>query len=184
MNAAATSKSLQRKRCGPNEIGGKMKRLWVVLVGFALVICVGMAGAYFTARVQVQDNVIRAGTVALASQPASSALSAEGVAPGIVVARQLRVSNTGSLAMDFVVTGSRRSGITAFYDALLVTVHHGGRAVYEGRLNAMRTLPVQVGPGETALLDFALTLPAGSPATLQGDHVNLTLNIDAEQSQR
>jgi len=161
-----------------------MKRLWLLAIGVALVICVSVASAYFTARIQVQDNVIRAGAVSIASLPATSAISAEGVAPGVSTIRQLQIDNTGSLPVEIVVTGSRRSGITALYDALLVRVHHGERLVYDGNLNALRTIPVELGIGGTATLDFAITLPPGSPNSLMGDHANVTLNIDAEQRKR
>jgi len=158
-----------------------MKKLWVCLSGAALVVCVGFASAYFNAQISVPENVIQAGSVSVASVPASSAVSAENIAPGALVSRQFTVRNTGTLPSNVVVTGARRSGITAFYDALLVRVSDGTRVIYEGKLNALRTTPVKIAAGDSANLVFDMTLPADAPDSMMGDHVNLTLHINAEQ---
>jgi len=158
-----------------------MKKLLVCLFGAALVVCIGFASAYFNARVTVPENVIRAGSLSVASVPASSAISAENIAPGVLVTREFAIRNTGTLASNVVVTGVRRSGITAFYDALLVRVSNGSQVIYEGKLNALRTAPVKIAAGDSVNLTFAMTLPADAPDSLMGDHVNLTLYVDAEQ---
>jgi predicted ribosomally synthesized peptide with SipW-like signal peptide len=158
-----------------------MNRFWSFVAGVALVACVSSASAYFTAQSQVPDNVIRTGTVAVASEPVTSAISAEGLAPGIPETRTLTVRNTGSLPSDVVVTGAKKMGITAFYDAMTVRVLHGDRVVYSGALNALKTAPVALDPGESAALRFEMMLPASAGNTLADTYVRMTLYVDAEQ---
>ncbi len=159
-----------------------MKRFWLFVAGATLVACSSAASAYFTAQTQIPDNVIRAGTVAVTSVPTTSAVTAEGVAPGVPVARMLTVRNTGSLPSDFVVTGARKAGTTAFYDALTVRVSHDDRLVYDGPLNKLKTAPIELEPQKSAVLIFEVTLPATAGNALANTYVRMTLYVDAEQS--
>ncbi len=159
-----------------------MKRI-VLLICVAL--CaggIGFAGAYFTAQQSIPDNVIRAGTVAVAAAPASEAISMENLAPGTPQSRTLSVTNTGSLPVGVSVTGARRAGITAFYNVLECTVTAGGTAVYNGLLSELATTPVPLAPGESSDLEFSVLIPPGVANSLASDHVRLTLYVNAEQS--
>ena len=151
-------------------------------VGIVFAAGVGTASAYFTAQTQIPDNVIRAGTVELGSIPATSAISIDGLAPGTTVTRSMQIVNDGSLAVDAVVTGAKKMGITDFYNSLTVRVLHGEREIYDGAMNALRTLPVSVGAGKTEELSFEVGLPATAGDDLEGDYVRMTLYVDAEQT--
>lgn len=159
-----------------------MKRMVLLICTVLVGGCVGFAGAYFTAQQSVPDNVIRAGTVAVSAEPASEALSMENLAPGTPNTRTLTVSNTGSLPVGVSVTEAKRAGITAFYNVLTCVVTHGTETVYDGPLAGLSTLPVSLAPGESADLDFAICIPADVPNNMAGNHVKITLYVNAEQA--
>lgn len=106
----------------------------------------------------------------------------ENLAPGESQSRVLSVTNTGSLPVDVSVTEAKRAGITAFYNALHCSVSVGNGSVYDGTLAGMQTAPVRLGPGESAELEFAITIPADAPNSLSGDYVRVTLYVDAAQA--
>lgn len=159
-----------------------MKRSIAFVAGVAVALCIGTAGAYFTGEAQVAENVIRAGNVSVSCEPTQSALSIDPLAPGVASARVMTVRNDGTLPQTVVVTGAKKLGITAFYEALQVTVTHEGVVVYRGALSAMRTLPVDVGVGKSEVFTFTVELPPDCDPDLAGDYVKLTLYVDAEQS--
>jgi predicted ribosomally synthesized peptide with SipW-like signal peptide len=158
-----------------------MKRILVFASGIALALGLGSAGAYFTSQVQVPDNLITAGAVRVTSEPTTSAISVDGLAPGTDVVRTLTVRNTGSLAANVVVTGVKKAGITEFYNALTCRVSGGGRVLYDGPMSELRTAPVALAPGQSAELSFAVGLPATAGNALAEDYVRLSLYVDAEQ---
>ena len=159
-----------------------MKRAVALACAMALAGSIGFAGAYFTAQSSVPDNVIRAGTVSVTATPETEAISMENLAPGEPQSRVLTVTNTGSLPVDVSITEAKRAGITEFYNALGCAVYTGGTSVYDGALAGMRTAPVRLGPGESAELEFAVTIPAEAGNNLLGDYVRLTLYVDAAQA--
>jgi hypothetical protein len=159
-----------------------MRRAVVWVCVMALAGSVGFAGAYFTAQTSVPENVISAGTVAVIAAPDTGAISMENLAPGEPSSRVLTVTNTGSLPVDVSVTEAKRAGITEFYNALTCSVSGGGEGLYQGALAGMQTAPVRLAPGESAELEFAVTIPADAPNTLTGDYVKLTLYVDAAQA--
>jgi hypothetical protein len=160
-----------------------MRRAVVLACSMLLATSIGFAGAYFTAQTSVPDNVIRAGTVAVAAAPVSEAISMENLAPGQSQSRVLTVTNTGTLPVDVTVTEAKRAGITEFYNALMCSASSGGQLLYDGALAGMSTSPVRIEPGQSAELEFAVTIPADAGNNLLGDYVRLTLYVDAAQVQ-
>ncbi len=158
-----------------------MKRIVLLLCAVCVAASVGVAGAYFTVQRSVADNVIRAGTVSVSTEPTASAVSVENLAPGAAEVRWLTVTNDGTLPADVVVTGAKKAGITAFYNLLECSVTHGSTEVYRGLLSEMKTAPVRLDPAESATLGFAVLLPAETTSAVAGDYVRLTLYVDAEQ---
>ncbi|MDI6712723.1 MAG: TasA family protein [Anaerosomatales bacterium] len=149
-----------------------------VLAGLA---CLGGAGAFFTSRAEVPDNVIRAGTVAVSTEPTSAALTIDALAPGGMCERTVAVANTGTLPSTVVVTCAKKAGITDFYNALTCDVSVDGVPVYTGPLAELRTVPFEIAPGARARMTFAVGLPATAGNDLAGDYVKLSLYFDAEQ---
>lgn len=145
------------------------------------VLTVGAAGAYFTSQSQTADNVIRAGTVAISTEPTSAAINIDTMAPGATITQPMTVVNSGNLPVSIVVTAAKKAGITEFYEALTCRVIADGTAVYDGPLSGLRTSPLQMSPGMRTQLQFAIGLPASAGNELAGDYAKLTLYVDAEQ---
>jgi hypothetical protein len=158
-----------------------MKRLVLMLIGIAVVVCIGSAGAYFTGRAEAPDNVIRAGAVAISCEPTSAAICIDAVAPGVVSERSMTVSNSGSMPASLVVTGAKKAGITEFYNALTCQVAADGAVIYSGPMSTLLTAPFELAPGARAKLTFGIGLPAAAGNELSGDYVKMTFIIDAEQ---
>ncbi|MHB9004783.1 MAG: TasA family protein [Coriobacteriia bacterium] len=158
-----------------------MKRITAIFIGAALALGLTFASTYFTGQAQVPENVVRAGAVDVSTEPTSAALSIESLAPGSIQSRSLSVRNTGSLPADIIVTGAKKAGITDFYNALTCDVTKGDTRLYTGPLNALRTAPVTLAPGEQGVLRFSIGLPATAGNDLAEDYAKLTLYVDAEQ---
>ncbi|MFA5843287.1 MAG: TasA family protein [Coriobacteriia bacterium] len=159
-----------------------MKRLFLAVASLALVTAAGCAGAYFTAQVQVAENVIRAGTVSVSAEPTIAALSIDTLAPGATVTRPLALVNDGNLPMNVVVTAVKKAGITEFWEALTCRVTADGALVYDGPLSTLRTTQIGLTPGGRSQLAFEIGLPAAAGNELLDDYVKLSVYADAEQA--
>lgn len=158
-----------------------MKRYILIVLGIGLAACVGSAGAYFTGQAEVPDNVIKAGAVSVSTEPTSAAISIDSLAPGGVAERSVTVLNNGSLPSSIVITGAKKAGITDFYNALTCRVTCEGTSLYDGPLNLLHTSPLDLAPGASSRVSFAVGLPATVGNDLAGDYAKLTLYFDAEQ---
>lgn len=159
-----------------------IRKVITAAAGAILALSIGAAGAYFTAQVQVADSVIKAGSVAISTEPTSSPLSIEALAPGSTVIRPMSVVNDGSLPVDVIVTASKKAGITEFYEALTCRATCGGIQLYEGPLSGLRTTALRMAPGARSDMRFEVGLPATAGNTLAEDYVKLSLYVDAEQA--
>lgn len=158
-----------------------MRRLVLLLAVAGAALAVGAVDAYFTARAQVPDNVVRAGTVALSAEPTSAALSLDALAPGATSTKVVNVANDGDLPVSMVMTVVKKAGITDLWNALTCRVSVDGASLYEGGLAAMRTAPLTVPAGARVPVRFAIGLPAEADGDLAGDYARFTLYLDAEQ---
>ncbi len=158
-----------------------MKRILMLLLCAGLAMGAGVAGAFFTARTEVPDSVIHAGTVGISAEPTSAALAIDALAPGMTVNKPLTVLNDGNLPVTVVVTGAKKAGITDFYNALTCRATCDGTVLYEGPISALRTSPLALAPGARTQLQFGVGLPAEAGNDLVGDYVKFSLYVDAEQ---
>ncbi len=159
-----------------------IKKMLLAGTGALLALSIGAAGAYFTTQIQVADSVIKAGEVAISSEPTSAPLAIEALAPGTTVTRPLSVLNDGSLPVDAIVTSSKKAGITDFYDALTCRVSCGGTEIYSGPMATLRTTPLRIAPGARAEMRFEVGLPATAGNDLVNDYAKVSLYVDAEQA--
>lgn len=159
-----------------------MKRILYSLVGAVVALTVGFAGAYFTARVEVADSMIRGGTVSVSAEPTSAALSIDSLAPGATSTKPLVVRNGGNLPVNVVVTAAKKAGITDFYDALTCRVISDGALLYEGPMSTLKTAPLGLLGGSSAQLQFAVGLPEAAGNDLAGDYAKVSVYVDAEQA--
>lgn len=158
-----------------------MKRVLLYAAIFAAALSVGGARAYFTAQTELKDNVITAGTVMVSVEPTSAALSIERLAPGETVSKTVELRNSGTLGVDTVTTAVKKAGITDFWNALQCRATCGGVELYNGAFAAMRTSPVRIPAGGSAVVTYAISLPPEADNSLQGDYVKASVYFDAEQ---
>ena len=158
-----------------------MKKIVLFVIGCYAVLTLGAAGAYFTTQSQNAENIIRAGSVAISTEPTSSALNIDTLAPGATVTQSVTVVNSGNLPVSVVVTAAKKAGITAFYEALTCRVEADGASLYEGPLSGLRTTPLRMSPGMRTPLQVSVGLPATAGNELLGGYAKLTLYVDAEQ---
>jgi hypothetical protein len=158
-----------------------MKRIVLFVLSCFAVLTLGAAGAYFTGQAQVPDNVIKAGAVGISTEPTSSAISIDALAPGVTATKSLTVVNNGDLPAEFVVTAAKKAGITEFYEALTCRVVADGNALYEGPLSTMRTTALALAAGARTQVQFSVSVPASAGNELAGDYAKLSLYVDAEQ---
>jgi hypothetical protein len=158
-----------------------MGKVLLVVGSLLAALMFGAAGAYFTGQAQVPENTIKAGAVAISTEPTSSALTIDALAPGTTVTKPLTVVNTGDLPVSYVVTAAKKAGITEFYDALTVHVAADGVSLYDGPLLTMRTTPLTLAAGSRTQLQFSVGIPATAGNELAGDYAKMTLYVDAEQ---
>ena len=77
---------------------------------------------------------------------------------------------------------AKKAGITDFWNALQCRATSGGVELYNGPFAAMRTTPLRIAPGGSAVITYAITLPADADNALQGDYMKASVYIDAEQT--
>jgi hypothetical protein len=158
------------------------KRVLLSAIGAFSALCIGAAGAYFTAQIQVADSVIRSGAVAISTVPTTSPLTIDALAPGETAVRPLAVVNDGSLPADISVSAQKKAGITEFFNLLTVRVSCNGTELYNGALSAMKTAPLRLASGARGDLKFELGLPADATNASSGDYAKVSLYVDAEQA--
>ena len=158
-----------------------MWKILLVIASLTAALMFGAAGAYFTGQAQVPENIIKAGSIAVSTEPTSAALTIDALAPGTTATKPLTVVNSGDIPVACVVTASKTSGITDFYEALTCRVVADGVALYDGPLAAMRTTPLGLSAGSRTQLQFSVGIPAAAGNDLAGDYVKVKLYVDAEQ---
>jgi hypothetical protein len=158
-----------------------MGKILLVVGSLLAALMFGAAGAYFTGQAQVPENMIKAGAVGISTEPTSSALTIDALAPGTTITKPLTVVNSGDLPVNYVVTAAKKAGITEFYDALTCRVAADGIAVYDGPIATMKTSPLALPAGSRTQLQFSVGIPATAGNELAGDYAKLSLYIDAEQ---
>ena len=158
-----------------------MKRIVLFVIGCYAALTIGAAGAYFTSQSSTAENIVRAGSVAISTEPTSAAINIEALAPGGTVTQPMTVVNNGNLPVSVIVTAAKKAGITEFWEALTCRVIVDGVAVYDGPLSTLRTTPVTMVTGARMQFQFAIGLPATAGNELAGDYAKMTLYVDAEQ---
>lgn len=158
-----------------------MKKIVLWVVAATMMVALGSAGAYFTAQAKVADNVVTAGDLTLSAEPASAALSVDGLAPGTSVTKPLTVVNDGNMPLNVVVTAVKTAGITEFWNALTCKVTSDGAPLYDGPLSALRTASLAIQPATRSTLQVTIGLPDTAGNDLSGDYAKFTAYVDAEQ---
>ena len=183
-----------------------MSALMVSILGLTL------SGALFTSQVSVGSNVFNTGTLTLGASPASAVWAdVTAGAPGDRATGSLTVSNSGSLALRYAVTGGNTNSTLAAAMNLRIAVRGGASCdfpffntdgttttlsddtqVYSGSLNTAALIGsnaqgAQAGDRTLAasgseVLCFGVVLPTSAGNTSQGLNNTATFTFDAEQT--
>jgi glucose/arabinose dehydrogenase len=159
-----------------------MRRILYLLVGACLALAVGFAGAYFTARTEVANSVIRGGTVAISAEPTSAALSIDALAPGSTVQRSVVVLNDGNLPVNVVVSAAKKAGISDFYEALTCRVTAEDGSLLVSDTGNKRLIRVDPRGGRAAVVAAGLRTPMG--LVLEPSGAALVLEFDSHSLSR
>lgn len=105
---------------------------------------VGGSHAWFLDNITVRDNAFAAGTLEIATEPASGFIGMQDMQPGDSVTQNLKVKNGGSLGVKFRMMAQKQSGSDLFFEVLRAKVVYAGpvvsergQTVYEGPLSGL-----------------------------------------------
>lgn len=144
----------------------------------ALFLLIARVNALFSAEVEIKNNVIKTGSVAIAVTPNEQLLTSDALLPGQSVHNTLEVRNTGRSPVHLQLSSKKSAGYTSLYDQLRFTISSAGNVIFEGSLKDAISLPLTVIPllpTETALYDVALLLPEDAGDTI--DNLSTTINF-------
>jgi spore coat-associated protein N len=154
------------------------------------------SGANFTASAANPGNVFTTGTLLIGDSSSSALFNATGLKPGDVKTSTVDITNTGSLAGDFVVKTANSTGYAALLGQMDLTVADcgvwsGGIAPscsspttkYTGKVNALTSAALgNYAAGVQHRYVFTATLPASTDDTFQGKTAGIDFTWSATQS--
>lgn len=188
--------------------------LALLMAGTALISATGatMSLAYFTSQVAVAGNGFTAGTIVLGVAPATAILTSAAMMPGdnvpaLVPGQAVTVSNTGSGALRYAITGtSTDADVKHLNTQLLIIVRQpdgnagNSCALFTGTVLFNAVVPTagvnmvgnpaqgnQAGDrvlaaGVSETLCFKASLPFATPNAYQGAASTYTFTFNAEQT--
>lgn len=154
------------------------------------------SGANFTASAANPGNAFTTGTLVIANSPSTALLSVNNMKPGDSSSSTVDITNTGSLAGDFVLKTSTPTGYTALLGQLQLTVldcgawtssapdcSTGTTSKYSGTVSGLTNSALgNYAGGIKHRYKFTATLPAGTDDTYQGKTAGVDFAWSATQS--
>jgi spore coat-associated protein N len=153
------------------------------------------SGASFTASAANPGNVFTTGTLTIGNTPGTALLTAGTMKPGDTTSGTVDITNTGSLAGDFVLKTANTTGYAALLAQMdLVVLDCGawtvsaptcasGTTVYTGKISALSNASLgNYGAAIKHRYKFTTTLPASTDDTYQGKTASVDFAWSATQS--
>jgi spore coat-associated protein N len=154
------------------------------------------SGANFTASAANPGNVFTTGTLLIGNSPSTALLSVTGMKPGDSSSATVDITNTGSLAGDFVLKTANASGYTALLGQMDLTVldcgawtttapscSTGTTSIYSGKVSALTNSSLGNYAGAIKhRYKFTATLPSSTDDTYQGKTAQVDFAWSATQS--
>jgi spore coat-associated protein N len=154
------------------------------------------SGASFTASAANPGNAFSTGTLVIANSPSTALLSVTGMKPGDGPSSTVDITNTGSLAGDFVLKTANPTGYTALLSQLQVTVLDcgawtttapdcvsGTTSKYSGTVTGLTNASLgNYAGGIKHRYKITATLPANTDDTYQGKTAGVDFAWSATQS--
>ena len=146
------------------------------------------SGANFTASAANPGNAFSTGTLVIANSPNTALLTMSGMKPGATSSSTVDITNTGSLAGDFVLKTANPTGSSALLGQMQLTVLDcgawtasapdcvtGTTSKYTGTVSGLTSAALgNYAGGIKHRYKFTATLPASTDDTFQG----LTAGVD------
>jgi spore coat-associated protein N len=154
------------------------------------------SGANFTASAANPGNAFTTGTLVIANSPSTALLSVTGMKPGDSSSSTVDITNTGSLAGDFVLKTANPTGYTALLNQLQLTVVDcgawtssapdcatGTTQKYSGSVSGLTSAALgNYAGGIKHRYKFTATLPTSTDDTYQGKTAGVDFAWSATQS--
>ena len=154
------------------------------------------SGASFTASAANPGNVFTTGTLLIGNSPSTALLSMSGLKPGDSNSSTVDITNTGSLAGDFVLKTANPTGYAALLAQLDLTVVDcgawtvtapgcvtGTTTVYTGKVGSLTNSSLGNYAGAVKhRYKFTATLPSSTDDTYQGKTASVDFAWSATQS--
>jgi hypothetical protein len=154
------------------------------------------SGANFTASAANPGNVFTTGTLLIGDSSSTALLNATGMKPGDTSNGTVDITNTGSLAGDFVLKTANSTGYAALLSQMDLTVldcgawtttapncSTGTTTVYTGKVSALTNSTLgNYAAGIKHRYKFTATLPSNTDDTYQGKTAQIDFSWAATQS--
>ena len=154
------------------------------------------SGASFTASAANPGNAFTTGTLVIANSPSTALLSVTGMKPGDSPSSTVDITNTGSLAGDFVLKTASPTGYTALLNQLQLTVLDcgaytgaapdcvtGTTSKYSGSVTGLTSAALgNYAGGIKHRYKITATLPGATDDTYQGKTAGVDFAWSATQS--
>jgi|GEM_PF-2868446 len=142
--------------------------------------------ALFYTEVEIKNNVLKTGSVALTVTPNERLFTAEALLPGQVVQNTLEVKNSGLSPLRLTLSAKKSAGYTNLYDQLrLVVKDQDGHVFYEGLLKELATVSLgaaPVTPQQSVTFLVSLELPAEADNSIDNLSTTITFIVGATQA--
>lgn len=153
------------------------------------------SGANFTASAANPGNVFTTGTLLIGNSPSTALLNVTGMKPGDSSSATVDITNTGSLAGDFVLKTANASGYTALLGQMDIAVLDcgawtssapscsSGTSIYSGKVSSLTNSSLgNYAGGIKHRYKFTATLPSSTDDTYQGKTAQVDFAWSATQS--
>lgn len=151
----------------------------------AYIVYIARVHALFTADVEIRNNIIKTGSIAITVIPNEALFTADALLPGQTVTNSLDITNMGKSPAQLQLSSKKSAGYSSIYDQLQLVLTDGERIVYSGPLKEVLSVSLTdkpLLPTSHLHLDAALTLPDTANATIDNLSTTITFTVHAIQA--
>ncbi|WP_127588266.1 TasA family protein [Paenibacillus koleovorans] len=166
------------------------RRLWTLLALLALLLGIariGVTTAIFTDTTTNSNNILSSAKLDLATSPASQIYNITDLVPGDTVTRSVTVTNPGTVAFTYRVTGSSSTNTllwTDTTDGFQLEIKEGAATYFSGPISLLNSNPaadLSLASGANTSLSFKISFPVSAGNTFQNLSETITFTFSATQ---
>lgn len=158
----------------------------IVILALLFFILTARVRALFSTEVEIRNNIIKTGSVAITVTPNEQLFTADALLPGQSVQNILEIKNSGLSPLHLTLAAKKSSGYTSLYDQLrFIIKRQDGHIIYEGLLKELAVLPITetaIIPQQVETLSVSLELPITAENALDDISTNITFVVGATQA--